>query len=188
VNFNCTPFDRLSYSPTNKGARNAYSCSATAPGSTKDTAIHYSQGKPSLLPKGAMAIIIIISIVAGLGALGYGLGCIHRRRIARRQVAPAPVQLADMGVLIPSIRVPHQHEDGDGIERLPEYSRHGKPGEVPPKYNESESQQIGPPPGAPPPAVTKSYFTNLVRLANWSRRGGSSDGPSGTESNGPSRV
>ncbi|EPE29576.1 L [Glarea lozoyensis ATCC 20868] len=186
ADFNCTPFDRLSYSPINKGSRKLYSCSGIALGSTTDTAIHYSQSKGSLLPKGAMAIIIIIGAVAGLGAVAYAYRCFHRRRIAQRQLAPTQPSLADMGVMLPGIRVPRQHEDGDGIEMLPEYSRHGKPGEVPPKYDDNAIYG-GPPPGAPPPAVTKSFFTNLVRLSNWSRRGGSNDGP-GTGTSGPSAV
>jgi hypothetical protein len=184
--FNCTPFDRLSYSPVNKESRKLYSCSGIALGSSTDTAVHYSQSKGSVLPKGAMAIIIIIGAVVGLGVLAYAYRCLHRRRIAQRQVAPTQPSLADMGVMLPGIRVSRQHEDGDGIEMLPEYSRHGKPGEVPPKYDDNAIYG-GPPPGAPPPAVIKSYFTNLVRLSNWSRRGGSNDGP-GTGTSGPSAV
>jgi hypothetical protein len=186
ANFNCTPFDRLSYSSVNAGSRKLYSCSGIAPDSTRDTAIHYSKSKSLVLPKGAMAIIIIVSVVAGLGVLAYAHRCIHRRRIARRQVAPAQVPLADTSVIIPGNRTIHYHEDGDGIEMLPEYSRVGKPGEVPPKYD--EGAVYGPPPGAPPPAITRSFFTNLVRLSNWSRRGGSNDGPGNTRSQGPSAA
>jgi hypothetical protein len=135
-----------------------------------------------------MAIIIIIAVVAGLGGLAYAQRFVHRRKIARRQNAPAlPVQLADMGIMMPGTRIVHHHEDGDGIEVLPVYSRHGKPGEVPPKYDEG-AVYGGPPPGAPPTAATKTYFRNLVRLSHWGRRGGSNDGPDIARSQGPSAA
>ncbi|KAF8859786.1 hypothetical protein BDZ45DRAFT_620419 [Acephala macrosclerotiorum] len=127
-NLDCTTFDKLAISEG--WASSFYSCGAYLPGETKDSAKHYQAPNQGLaLSKPVKAIIILLSIIAGLFLCAFMTRWWWRRRHPRRgSVAEEPivVDLGDMG---------HTRQQSEG-EGLPKYSRVGKPGEVPPGYNE----------------------------------------------------
>lgn len=78
-----------------------------------------------------MAILSIVAAVAALLFIGLAIRFFRRRRAAGRPPPVPPVALRDLEV--------GQQEDGDGVDGLPQYSRVGKPGEVPPAYKQRRS-------------------------------------------------
>ncbi|CZR62807.1 uncharacterized protein PAC_12704 [Phialocephala subalpina] len=122
----CTTFDKLADSES--WTSSFYSCGAYLPGENKDLAKHYQSPKKSLaLSRPVKAIIIILSIIAGFFLCALLTRWWWRKRHPRRRsVAEEPVDLGDMG---------HTRQQSEG-EGLPKYTRVGKPGEVPPGYNE----------------------------------------------------
>jgi hypothetical protein len=118
--FNCTRFDQLF---TTSSTSSHYSCFASLPGSTTDTALHYSTPSSSpLLPKPAKVVIIIISVIIGIAPISCLLRCYSRRNSTLREEREA-MELEE------ARRASQNSED-----KLPPYRRVGNPGEVPPGY------------------------------------------------------
>jgi hypothetical protein len=126
----CTAFDKLA--DENSWTSSSYSCGAYLPGETTDVAKHYQVPNKGLqISKSAKAIIIIVSIVAGIllcALLMRWYGLWKGRREAH---AGEAMNLGDVGY-----REGDRPSEGD---KLPEYRRVGKPGEVPPGYAENEN-------------------------------------------------
>src|SRR6266536_4151870 len=81
--FNCTHFDQLS--TTSKITPSRYSCFASLPGSSVDSAIHYSTPSSPLLPTPAKVVVIIISIIIGIALIACLLRCCSRTNPTLRQ-------------------------------------------------------------------------------------------------------
>ncbi|KAH8672559.1 hypothetical protein BGZ60DRAFT_281739 [Tricladium varicosporioides] len=131
LKFNCEFFDRLSQSSA--ANRNSdYSCQATSPGSSEDTAIHFRpscHGGWNCLPKASRAVLIIVFVVFGSIPFLFAFKKLWQWRRPAKPVISEPIRLDE----IRAERL--QHEVGDGVEPLPEYRPVGKPGEVPPAYS-----------------------------------------------------
>jgi hypothetical protein len=123
-----------------------YSCGAYLPGETKDVAKHYQVSDKGLqISKSARAIIIIVSIVAGILLCALSMRWYGRRKARRRIHAEEVVDLRD--VVVTENGEGHRSSEGDRHserdrpsegEGLPEYRKIGKFGEVPPGYVENE--------------------------------------------------
>lgn len=139
----CTAFDKLAHDTSANLTPSFYSCGAYLPGETKDVAKHHKVSNKSLhLSKPVKAIIIIISVIAGLLLCGLLLQWIERKRRRRGSDVEEVVDLSSVGSgrSTASGGGVTRHEEGD---ELPEYRRVGKKGEVPPGYVESVSENRG---------------------------------------------
>ncbi|RDL35878.1 Uncharacterized protein BP5553_06490 [Venustampulla echinocandica] len=138
--FDCTTFDKLS--DRSSWSSSFYSCGAYLPGSTKDLAKHYQAPDRDLeLSKPVRAIIIILSVIAGLFLCALLMRLYVKKTRGRRGSltrsgsrtvagigAEGDMDLEELGVT--------RSVEGDG---LPKYRRVGRPGEVPPGYTPSKN-------------------------------------------------
>lgn len=122
-NFDCSAFDKLNNIYNNIKGRN-YLCQSIPEGGKKDVAKHWSPlGKP--LPTAGI-VFIVIGALSVVGALLFFYCVFWPRR--KRRVALLAAE-AEARNNIPLGGVPPRNSSDP-----PEYSRIGKPGEVPPEY------------------------------------------------------
>ena len=129
----CSAFDKVA---DQSGWNSSfYSCGAYLPGEAKDIAKHYQvPDRGFQISKSARAIIIIVSIVAGILSCALLMRWCGRRKARREVYTEEAVDLGDVVVT--------GHGEGDRPsegDRPPEYRKVGKPGEVPPGYAENEN-------------------------------------------------
>jgi hypothetical protein len=132
--FDCTEFDKLAdqYSWNSS----FYSCGAYVPGTTKDVAKHYYPPSGGLISKPVKAILVIVSVILGLLVFGLATRWWSRRKARARRRGSEGQAEGDV-VSLGSVGVSRRTTgETDG---LPQYSRVGKPGEVPPGYVEAET-------------------------------------------------
>ncbi|KAH9206916.1 hypothetical protein DL95DRAFT_416107 [Leptodontidium sp. 2 PMI_412] len=141
VGLDCTAFDKLAVQ--NGWSSSFYSCAAYAPGSTKDVAVHYKAPNDDfVLSKPVKAIIVILSVIAGLFLCALLMKWYFSKTAIRRGSVTAVQQAAaveearesgEMGV--------HRQDSGD--IQLPKYQKVGLPGEVLPVYTPAYTESGG---------------------------------------------
>ena len=145
VLFDCTFFDNLYYTSSPlRATPERYLCTSHYSSSLDDIALHYRPAKEqdkgssfSGLPLPAMIVIIIVSIIVGLGVSAFLIRrfCCGRGRLSggrRRNMEEESVRSA---VRTRYGRTRRNRSAGrESEDKLPPYRRHGHPGEVPPGY------------------------------------------------------